>query len=108
MAVVKFNDTDEFIHELRRDAHEVDRKILRLTYRRRQDSGTLPILSLAVIASAVIAGHVVALDERCGTYIPQSGEWEKVKADADKKFDAIKAVAGELGLEVRAGVFEGA
>lgn len=105
MAAVKFNDLDEFIGELRRDAAEVERKILRVTVRHRTD-GQMPIRSMAVVASAVVAGHVVTLQAPCGTYLPGTGEADGVSVAAKERLAALEAAAGELGLEVRAGVFE--
>ena len=106
MATVKFNDTDEFIEELRRDADAVDRKVLRLTFRYRLVDPS-PMQSMAVVASAVIAGHVVELEDRCGTFFQQTREADEVRAAAKKRADAIRVAAEELGLEVRSGVFEG-
>jgi hypothetical protein len=105
MATVKFGDVGEFIEELKRDAANVERSIVRLTYRWRSADPS-PIRSMSVVASAVIGGHIVTLEERCGSYFPDTSDAQEVAAAAAKKLGAIEAAAKELGLEVRAGVFE--
>lgn len=106
MATVKFNDPNEFVEEIARDASKVEGKILRVTTSQRRGGG-LPLVGLAVIATAVVRGHVVRLDRFCGEYMmPGSPEAEKVRTECNRIADGIRAKAGEMGLECRPGVFE--
>lgn len=107
MPTVKFNDVDEFLTELKADAEHVDRDLIRITFRHRAEQST-PFRSIAVIASAVIGGHVVTLEARSGTFFGGSPEADTAKQEAQKAAAAIEAAAKELGMEVRAGVFEAA
>lgn len=107
MAIVKFNDIGEFLAELRLDAGEVQRKILRVTNRwRRVD--TYPIQSLSVVATYVteVDGQLVFLESQCGEFMPDSAEAQRVRDTAEKRRASVEAFASGLGLEVRAGVFE--
>ena len=102
--VVKFTNADEWLDELRLDAGDADRKIVRVTCRRR---GQLIADALSVVASACIAGYLVSLEAQCGEYLMADGpDGLEVRARADALADRIRAEAVKLGLEVRAGVFE--
>jgi hypothetical protein len=105
MATVKFNDVSEFVEEITRDAGAVERKVIRITFRHRMVD-PVPMREMSVVATAVVAGHVVELVDRCGTFFSETDEAERSKTAAKNKYDLIRAAAEKLGLEVRAGVFE--
>lgn len=101
---VLFNDAGEFLAELHLDADKVDRKILRLTIRRRCHQ---PFVYVSVMGTVVIGRTVVTLDHRLGeTFIGEDLKHSEVGNRAEALLARISQAAGELGLEVRAGVFE--
>lgn len=105
MAVVKFNDVDEFLAELKLDAADVDRRVVRVTSRWRRCEPQ-PLQSLSVVATYVADGQVVLLECPCGTFFPDLPEGAEARNRCSKRREAIEAFATGLGLEVRAGVFE--
>lgn len=100
---VKFNNTDEFIDELRADADMIEPKVLRRTTRMLR-SGELPLVTYTTIATAVVFERLVILEHRCGETMFKLDEEIKGRLDAD--YAKLEAAAKELGLEVRAGVFD--
>lgn len=102
MATVSFNSSSEFLHEVERDRLDVDRKVMRVTFRFSRD---IPISSVAVVATAVIAGHVVELVERIGSYMAETVEEKRVLASAEATAKRIEDAAVSYGLEVRRGTF---
>lgn len=105
MATVRFGHVDEFVEELRRDAGAVDRGVVRLTFRTTFEAPD-PTRSVAVLASAVVAGHVLRLEARCGSFFPDTDEAAAVVARAEESAEEIRKTAESLGLHVRPGVFE--
>lgn len=103
MVNVNFNDPDEFLEEVRKDTDRIERRILRLTVRRRYAQ---PFVHVAVVATAVVGNTVVHLEHRIGEAFfgdeNADGLTTKTQAALDKLTEAAKA----LGLEVRAGVYE--
>jgi hypothetical protein len=101
---VSFNDPDEFLREVRIDADRVDRKIVRLTVRRRYQQ---PFVSVSVYASAVIGQFVVTLDHRLGeTFAVEELRATEVGKKVDTVLTRLQRDMTDLGLEVRPGVFE--
>lgn len=100
---VNFNDLDEFLEEVRTDSDQIDRRILRVTLRRRYAQ---PFVHVAVVATAVVGNTMVHLEHRIGDAFfgdeKTTGLKTKVQSALDKLTDAAKT----LGLEVRAGVYE--
>lgn len=105
MAVVKFNEVEAFINELAADANKVDRGIVRIVFRRSTDSYPFQVLSL--IASAVVAGHVVRLERRIGSYVGES-DGKRVGEECEMVADKIRSAIAGMSLEVRSGSFEAA
>jgi hypothetical protein len=101
--IVCYNDPDEYLDELRRDLDGVERKILRLTVRRRYGN---PFVHVSVVATALVAGRVVQLEQTIGEAFAgderAGGLGEKTRTALDK----ISAAAVQLGLEVRAGILK--
>lgn len=108
MATVKFNETDEFVNELTKDANKVERSIVRIVFRTSFDSGIPHIHILTLVASAVVDGHVVRLERRCGSFWKETEEQKKVVEFAESHADRIRSACAEMKLEVRSGVFEAA
>ncbi|VTU02764.1 Marine sediment metagenome DNA, contig: S12H4_C00178 OS=marine sediment metagenome GN=S12H4_01031 PE=4 SV=1 [Gemmataceae bacterium] len=103
-AQVRFTQVAEFIEELKRDGAEVQRNIVRVTFREEHQT---PLTSVTVIASALVAGCVVTLARRCGGFMFRDGpDAKEVWAAAEKHAELVRTACGELGLEVRAGVYE--
>lgn len=100
---VCFNDPDEFLDEVRRDRNRVARGILRLTVRRRYGN---PFVTVAVVASAMIENTVVRLDHRVGEAFAGDEAANGLAAKAQAVLDKLAEAARNLGLEVRAGVYE--
>jgi hypothetical protein len=104
MATVKFNDPSEFVRELRRDREKIERKILRLTCGHRHE---YPMTVLTVLATALVGSVVVRLERRCGSYMTgDSNGMDQTLAAVRADCKLVEAAAHELGLEVRAGVYE--
>lgn len=103
MATVKFNDTNEFIEELNRDAASVERGIVRLTCRFSRNE---MFTALAIVASAFVAGHVVTLEVRCGNYLSHDGpDGREIRAKADAEREKLAKALTELDFSIRAGSF---
>lgn len=103
---VRFTSTADFVEELTRDAARVERGIVRLSFR---TTYSVPMFSVSMLATAVIAGHVVTLHRYCGSYMfSGSQESRLVGEDAEKQADLIRTAVAELQLEIRQGVYEAA
>lgn len=100
---VNFNDPDEFLDEVRKDRDRIDRSILRLTVRRRYAQ---PFVHIAVVATAVVCGTVVRLEQRIGEAFFGDEKADGLTARIQAALDKITEAAKGLGLEVRAGVYE--
>lgn len=103
MATVRFHHADEFLAELALDTDQIERKIVRTTYRNDYQQ---PFTAVSVVASAIVAGHVVTLEQRCGNYMNRDDtDGKEVLDRADKVIEEVRRGAAKLGMEVRAGVF---
>ncbi|MCE9561220.1 MAG: hypothetical protein K8U57_04120 [Planctomycetes bacterium] len=100
---VQFHDPEEFLAEVRRDAERVDRKIVRVTIRRRYRP---PFVTMSVIATAVVSPTVITLDHRVGETFSGDGHDSDLVTKATATIDKVTRVLNEIGLEVRPGVFE--
>jgi hypothetical protein len=105
MTVVKFTNVAEFVAELRADAGLIDRGILRATHSWRSSP---PLTVLSVLATAVVAGRLVVLECRCGAYMFADTDGADAAGRAVATMTALRALAAELKLELRPGVFEAA
>ena len=114
MANVRFHEVEEFIAEIRKDAADVERKILRLVFRTKLDNA-MHMRSMALVASAVIGGHVVThfelieIDIRPGDDRPRlsagPGEGDGALVAIDREVVGGDAVAS--GRRPRAGLVTG-
>lgn len=108
---VVFNDVDEFLVELKRDADDpegcnVQQAIVRITFRKRTD-GALPLCSVAVIAAYCnYAGELVELTHQVGTVMQHDPQSERVWANAEDVRKRIASVAAGYGLDVRTGAYQ--
>jgi hypothetical protein len=100
---VTFHDAGEFLDEIRTDRGLIDRGILRLTVRRRYGS---PFVSVAVVATAAVAGVVVTLQHHVGETFAGDEKATGLSAKTQAILDQVADEAKALGLEVRAGVYE--
>ena len=106
MATIRFHQVSEFLDELRKDRGKVDRGIVRMAFRHTKNP---PLTTLTLVASAVVAGHVVTLERRCGEFMFADGPDSKPVQDRGDEFaDMVKQACAEMNLEVRSGVFEAA
>lgn len=103
MVTVKFNDVAEFLDELKRDAAEVQRKILRCTFSFRRGN-SMPIEVMYVMVTYMVFDQLVMLEHRCGEWMTGTSDQETVRGTAIAIKDKIDAAANELGLELRAGL----
>jgi hypothetical protein len=105
MITVHFNDVGEFIDELK--AGPPGEKIVRVT-RSFAQSQTLPITNVTILATALRDGQIIRLSRYVGQYLGSHDGDEKRHVDtrAEKIMAEIEGAAKELGLEVRAGVYE--
>ncbi len=100
---VSFHDAEEFLDELRKDHDRIDRKLLRVTVRRRYAP---PFVHVAVVATAVVGNSVVTLEHRVGEVFAGDEAGSPIPGRIQATLDRLAAEAEKLGLEVRAGVFE--
>lgn len=100
---VSFNDPDEFLAELGRDLERIDRKILRVTVRRRYGQ---PFVTVAVLATAAVGGTLVKLEHRVGECFAGDERATGLANKTQTALDRLTVAATALGLDVRAGVFE--
>jgi hypothetical protein len=109
MITVRFNSEGEFIDELK--AGPPCEKIVRVT-KSFELSQTLPIQNITVLATAVRDGRVIRLSRYVGQRFAnrfanhEDEVSRRVDETAEKIMAEIEAAAKELGLEVRAGVYE--
>jgi methionine salvage enolase-phosphatase E1 len=106
MLTVKFNSTEEFLEELRKDPPPDN--ILRQTsvYR---SSKISPNIKLVSVLGTYLnkRSQVVALDHYCGDIWVGEKETYQIKQQKIKDVcDKINQCAQELGLEVRSGTLE--
>jgi len=120
MTVVKFNQPEEFIEELGKDAHATsivgDRavmtikdRIVRVTSQSKSSSLSPNIRYIIILATYERAsGQIVRLEHFCGeTWAGVGGEVnEKTKERANEVGDLIRQAGAAQGLDVRAGVIE--
>ena len=105
MLTVKFNSTEEFLEELRKDPPPD--KIVRQTaiYRSSRLSPNIKLVSvLATFWNK--RNQVVLLEHYCGDMWVGDEESRKTQQKMNEVYDKIDKCAQELGLEVRAGTLE--
>jgi hypothetical protein len=101
---VTFNDVEEFLEELAKDAPPS--RILRLT-RNHRFAGSVPYASVSVVAGYVNArGELVELSIYVGDNWPGDSEYgRKTREYGDLIIQRIEAAARAAGIEVRTGRF---
>jgi hypothetical protein len=111
---VKFSTADEFLEELTKECtgtagpYAIDDKIVRLTFRYQQTK-TMPIVHMSIIAGAVVRGKIIELNQYIDQIMDAPAAHEasdRVKAKAEIIRANIEAKARDLHLEIRAGMFE--
>lgn len=101
---VNFNDIDEFLNELHKDAAEIERGIVRVTQRARHAPAAL-LVHLSIVATARLGDTVLRLDVRCDDLTRFGAEYnDKVNAHARNLQEKLETGINSLGLEVRAGI----
>ena len=105
--MIVFNAVEEFLKELETDKDLIERKIVRLTALYQQ-SKTVPLRYLFVVATYKAAGELVEYREHAGDL------WGMTNLESDKKAiqksvelsNRIEEECKRLGLEVRAGMYK--
>lgn len=105
MITVKFNEPDEFIDEIRREKDSLEGRILRITNQYRQ-SKSLPLHYVSVIATALARGQIIRMEKYVGETAGMGEEDKKTVNRAGSVQDDLKTAAAEMGLEVRAGIYQ--
>jgi len=100
---VMFHAPDEFLEELLRDRTRIDRQILRITVRHRYGE---PFTTVSVIASAIVEGSIVKLQQRIGENFMAEPTSEALNRKVQAALDHLIAAAKTLELDVRTGVYE--
>ncbi len=101
---VQFHAIEEFLTEITRDRECIDRGILRITVLRRFHD---PFVHIFLLATAVIDRTVVRLDHRLGEcFASDATAAAGIGKKAEELMNRLHREAEQLGLEVRAGVFE--
>ena len=99
--VIKFNNDNEFLAELER---ERPLKPVRITYIK-QTAGNMPSTRISVVATAKSKdGDLIKLEYYCGDI--WRGVQDEVQKLAEDVFHRVKKLCEDMGLEVRAGLWE--
>lgn len=106
MSTIQFTSVPAFLGELSKDRDLVDRGIVRLTT---ISSPAGPhgyyFLAIEVVATAKVGDDLVVLKHYCGTVIAGSSQGEATRHET-LAIEELKKGCAELGLEIRAGVFQ--
>ncbi len=107
MAVVQFNNTEEFLAELAADLAQLDRPLVRVTNLYQQSTQTPIIQYVSVVATARVAADILRLDVFCGEVwnvdaLHNTPVWKKVEVVQQH----LRMSCVQLGLEVRAGLLK--
>ncbi len=108
MLKVKFNSVQEFCQELKKDAANVDRGIIRTTKLTQMSTMSPNIHYVFALASYSIQGQIVEFKKFCGDIwgVNKDAD-EEVYEKAEKILKEIEdLVQGIQGVDVRAGVME--
>jgi len=111
MLRVIFNDTGEFLDELRQhfggsNGDKVKhRPALRLTYLYRHAPAD-PFINVRVRAGVVWGEELFVLDLDCGSPIRMSPDLDTAKKQARAELETVRKAAEDLRLPVRGGVYE--
>jgi hypothetical protein len=111
---VVFNQVEEFIAELEKDAKKIERGIVRRT-QLFESAKISPILQhVSVFASYTVEGQLITLKRYCGDIWGQVGDNgpeqernDRVIVKAEGYLKTIEEACKRLNLEVRAGAIQG-
>jgi hypothetical protein len=104
---VVFNQVEEFIAELEKDAEKVERGIVRLTKIFEGTKISPNIHHVSVFATYTVEGQLITLKRYCGDiWELGQGRDTEVIAKADGYLTTIEEACKRLNLEVRAGAIQ--
>ena len=102
--IVRFHTIDQFLNELRRDARLIERRILRVTLRRKY---VPPMTTVTLVATAAVGTTAVTYECFLGEVMFRDPTLPPAIHEAGNPIlDRFGAFAEEVGLEVRPGVYE--
>lgn len=100
---VKFNATEEYIEEMSNNVNQMPVKILRITKRAR----LIPNAErLFITATHRRNDEIIRLDRYVGELVGVKADDAPTYRKAEAIMNALEKIARELGLEVRAGMYE--
>jgi len=100
---VKFNATEEYLEELTKNIDRMPVKILRITKRARLVPGAERMF---ITATHRLEDEIIRLDRYIGELVGIKAEDAPTYRKADAVMNALEQKAKDLGLEVRAGMYE--
>ena len=107
MAIVQFNNVEEFLAELTADVEKLDRHLVRVTNLYQQSKQMSVMQYVSVVATAHVATDIIRLDVYCGDV--WNGDSHH-NAPVLKKVEAVqqhlRASCTQLGIEIRAGLWK--
>jgi hypothetical protein len=106
IVVGRYTQPDEFLRDLEADKDDVERGIVRLTTVRRPSGPNGALTRISVEAGAIIEGRPVLLEHTVGELWDHHTNDSEVKVRTTEVVEAIAAGVADLGLQLRAGVFE--
>jgi hypothetical protein len=105
MAIVRFNDSAEFITELMQSKDKIQGRIVRRTTRQTADARVPNIRHMTVVATAVVNDQIIMLEEPCGSLWGIGAKEDlQTKERVEKLHHTIESFCKEYKLECRAGV----
>lgn len=101
--MVQFNDVHEFLNNLDKDRHLIERRIVRITNLFRQSRLTASIQHLSLVATAQVSGEIVRLEVYCGD-LWNLGSDQPVVDKTKEIHQTLTDECARLNLDVRAGL----
>lgn len=101
--IVKFNSTEEYIDELRKNASSIKNNILRITKRAQFTSISR---RLFITATYIIGDEIIRLDRYVGDLVGEKQADNALYRQADAIMNSIEKTAKELKIDSRAGLYE--
>lgn len=110
IVVARFTEVDEYLAELRgehaRSAHAIDRGIVRVSKLARPGGPGGMLTNVTVHAGAIVRGRLVVLERFVGQLWGSAPGDDEVQDRASEVVAELTAGLRDVGLEVRAGLFE--
>jgi len=100
---VRFNATDEYIDEMKKNVERMPVKILRITKRARLIPGAERMF---ITATHRIEDEIIRLDRYVGELRGAKMDDAPTYRKAEAIMNSLEKTAKELGLEVRAGMYD--